>query len=189
MLDDRNSSGNINALPALRWPELLCTNLPPSEIQANYIQNIISETKSRIAQLEGHDTQPQMELESLRRYAGILRPILSHVRQFPAELLSEIFEYCLPETFEKDIIFVIKAPLLLGQICSRWRTIATSIQTLWTYMRFDLRANSLTADVELVKLWLKRSGGRSLWIRLGHLRLKCETIPIPHPVIEQPVSH
>src|SRR5437016_3740115 len=58
------------------------------------------------------------------------------VRQLPPDVMSTIFEFCLPDftdhqvtSSSKDDIYI---PLSLGAICSHWRDIAWSTPSLWS---------------------------------------------------------
>ncbi|EGN99554.1 hypothetical protein SERLA73DRAFT_52488, partial [Serpula lacrymans var. lacrymans S7.3] len=52
------------------------------------------------------------------------------LRTYPVELLQEIFKHCLPE--DRSIRPNARtAPLLLGQVCRRWRAISYATSELW----------------------------------------------------------
>lgn len=55
----------------------------------------------------------------------------SPISALPAELLAEIFIFCLP-TDRYPIPTPTDAPLLLTQVCSLWRSVAISLPGLWT---------------------------------------------------------
>lgn len=60
-----------------------------------------------------------------------------HVQELPAELLAAIFISCTPEdplTIRQP--HTTTAPMILCQICSRWREIALGTPELWTYLYF-----------------------------------------------------
>ncbi|KAJ6586609.1 hypothetical protein B0H10DRAFT_1637773, partial [Mycena sp. CBHHK59/15] len=52
------------------------------------------------------------------------------VLTLPTETISRIFIECLP-THRRVRLSARKAPLVLAQICHRWRTIALSTTGLW----------------------------------------------------------
>ncbi|KAJ6549610.1 hypothetical protein DFH09DRAFT_880931, partial [Mycena vulgaris] len=59
------------------------------------------------------------------------RTVLSALRRFPPELMSEIF----PENSRASKSYSItdprEAPLVLGRVCSLWRTIMHHTPCLW----------------------------------------------------------
>ncbi|KAJ6592359.1 hypothetical protein B0H19DRAFT_886738, partial [Mycena capillaripes] len=52
------------------------------------------------------------------------------IQRLPVELLHEIFCACLPHAKYTPASKRL-APLLVSWVCSRWRSIALSIPTLW----------------------------------------------------------
>jgi hypothetical protein len=83
---------------------------------------------SEIAQLNSHGTR-LMKPGSLLRDTELPHRFIQPYR-FPVGLLSGIFECRLPEHNEPGVVRAIKGPLLLTQICTRWRTIALSTQAV-----------------------------------------------------------
>ncbi|KAJ3818149.1 hypothetical protein EV361DRAFT_60605 [Lentinula raphanica] len=100
------------------------------------------------------------------------------ISSLPAELLLAIFEYtipsigqdCLeePESDEDpafhtwpDIFDMKNGPWVLGQVCSRWRSIVLSIPHLWSnfYVRPPRREDSA---VDVLQAWIDRSESRPL---------------------------
>ncbi|KAJ7439210.1 hypothetical protein FB451DRAFT_1570042 [Mycena latifolia] len=59
------------------------------------------------------------------------KALLSPIRRIPQDILETVFVACLP-TAHNAIINVREVPLLLGHICSYWRSVAHSMPTLWT---------------------------------------------------------
>ncbi|KAJ7645140.1 hypothetical protein DFH06DRAFT_1301156 [Mycena polygramma] len=89
---------------------------------------------------------------------AIVYPVLS----LPTEITMEIFLRCLPSQPRLPCPSIV--PLLLTQICHRWREIALDTQSLWQSLIFKDRQVS----VELLRLWLYRSGALPL-----NLSLQC----------------
>lgn len=59
------------------------------------------------------------------------------------------------------------APLLLGSVCRRWRTIALSTPWLWASFALTIREDCLKSHVLLANTWLSRAGTCPLSIALG----------------------
>ncbi|PPQ63637.1 hypothetical protein CVT24_004411 [Panaeolus cyanescens] len=99
--------------------------------------------------------------------------------RLPIELLSEIFLMCLSDTMDGHN--TIDMPLLLSQICSRWRSAAIANPKLWSRLCVQLTPQSISQP-ELVDTWLKRSGGCPLKIFVFW-----EKTPFSnsHPVLER----
>jgi hypothetical protein len=88
----------------------------------------------------------------------------SAIWQLPTEILAQIFLYCLPEdTFLTPTPAL--APVLLTQICRRWREIAIGLPSLWCMVQLvgddDWYRRAFFYD-----MWLKRSRGCPLSLTL-----------------------
>ncbi|KAK7035935.1 hypothetical protein R3P38DRAFT_610643 [Favolaschia claudopus] len=76
----------------------------------------------------------------------------SRILDLPPEITAQIFIHCLP--LDLDPPSLLTAPLLLGQICTQWRTIAWQTPALWTALKVD----SARIPITLVEGWLGRAG-------------------------------
>jgi hypothetical protein len=119
------------------------------------LTRISSRRKEICAEIEQHET------------------LLSPVRRLPDELLSEIFIHCLPSlpTFpESSEALTYQTPLLLAQICSRWRAVALATPAIWSDIRAfrvdpwrTVRSKDIIA---LLKTFLRKSGRHPLSLAL-----------------------
>ena len=134
---------------------------------------------------EGRDLRDELvELDALlerlrlKRYDLIRKINRIHspiIRQLPPDVMSTIFEFCLPNStnrqlweispYDKENNFSI---LSLGAICSYWREIAWSTPSLWSSL---VVCNPSECDSHRVtgiaRDWLARSGRLPLSIRIS----------------------
>ncbi|KAJ7608991.1 hypothetical protein FB45DRAFT_762607, partial [Roridomyces roridus] len=103
-----------------------------------YIQDVVSKTSQRLASLDEHISDLQGQLKQLEDERLLLCDSLqkniainSPLRRMPPEVLAEIFMSTLPEEY-KEPAKIDQSPWVLGRVCSRWRTIALSIPSLWS---------------------------------------------------------
>ncbi|KII85589.1 hypothetical protein PLICRDRAFT_116074, partial [Plicaturopsis crispa FD-325 SS-3] len=104
-------------------------------MEARSTLDILAEEKSRLALVEAEFTRIENAHMRLRIEREILKnsitkheAILSPCRLVPAELLSEIFSFCLPLVVTPAVD---TAPLLLTLVCRKWRAIALATPQLW----------------------------------------------------------
>ncbi|KDR86095.1 hypothetical protein GALMADRAFT_235326 [Galerina marginata CBS 339.88] len=93
-------------------------------------------------------------------------PITSRM---PPEVVSSIFEFCLPPTpCDSDCFHTLSKgePLKLGAVCRAWREIAWSTPRLWTVISVCISAPNLPARYDIARGWLVRSGGLPLTIHI-----------------------
>ena len=91
------------------------------------------------------------------------------VRQIPPDVTSTIFEFCLPNFADRQLLQEVPSfPLSLGAICSYWRDIAWSTPSLWSSLVVRVSSNHdphIIAGV--AQEWLARSGQLPLSIRIS----------------------
>ncbi|KAG1847998.1 hypothetical protein C8R48DRAFT_641813, partial [Suillus tomentosus] len=118
--------------------------------------------------------------EKIMQSTNLHKGLLSVLWRLPTEVLSQIFNHCLPET-KLWPPSNLRAPMLLTRICQRWREVAVGTPDLWCrlYMEADDRGWEQAAFC--YDLWLKRSRGRPLSLELGyHYSTKLRSLLQPH---------
>jgi hypothetical protein len=124
-------------------------------------RKLLEEIKLYIAMHQAHLNQlADMEASLVQalseyRYSDIGR----HHSMVPAEILCEIFAHCVP-SHGRCSPSRRQAPMVLMQVCQRWRQVAIGLQSLWTSLCIDME--SLHRWRKLVIAWFERSGIQSL---------------------------
>ncbi|KAJ7125439.1 hypothetical protein C8R46DRAFT_1018535 [Mycena filopes] len=130
----------------------LCTNcgfIPGQRTPGDALPNL-QDLRRRLSSLDATIAVLTAERQRLQLLSdAVVYPILS----LPTEITAEIFVHCCDPSQWAPF----KGPLLLAQICRRWREIAIHTPSLWRSVHFTARAS-----VELLKLWLARSGDAPL---------------------------
>ncbi|KAJ7589978.1 hypothetical protein C8J56DRAFT_587509 [Mycena floridula] len=98
-----------------------------------------------------------IQRENITRTELDCRALLSPVRRFPSELLSEIFLHHCDDFWEQEDMS--RSPLLFCWISKRWRSVAMSTSALWNRLDFDI---SRFHDVELCSFFISNSGSLPL---------------------------
>ncbi|KAJ7240785.1 hypothetical protein C8J57DRAFT_1562269 [Mycena rebaudengoi] len=131
--------GNTELPSETLYPELLSSITVPSDVQISTIQDVIraveeigskyhelTRLKAAITNLQG-TTNLNRRCAELREFANIHRGMISGMRRFSSELLTEIFlRYVLMETR-------FHGPWIIATVCSRWRAVALSSPSLWCH--------------------------------------------------------
>ncbi|KAF8801173.1 hypothetical protein BYT27DRAFT_7198479 [Phlegmacium glaucopus] len=144
------------------------------------IQKNIQQIKSTVESVDDEITRLRRSLTELEDYRDQLydnlmrhQAVLSPIRKVPPEILAEIF---LHASEGSSVVWPrqngdVEMPMLLGRICSFWRTITLSLPLLWSNIRLDLSHGHETADSiktistavhDLVDICLSRSGNALL---------------------------
>ncbi|KAG1788483.1 uncharacterized protein HD556DRAFT_1447878 [Suillus plorans] len=121
--------------------------------------------------------------EKITQSMNLHKGLLSALWRFPTEILSQIFNHCLPENIIclSPLRLRVKTPTLLTGICRGWREVAVGTPELWCrlYVKTDRRhweQAALHYD-----LWLKRSRGCPLSLELGdHYSTKLRSLLQPY---------
>jgi len=137
-----------------------------------HIQADLSETHRRLAHLRAEVSSLECHEEVLRMRAAAATGVCSDLvlrftREFfstaPDDVLLLVFMEVVSDSeewgfkgtqFNKDLA---QAPFRLAAVCQRWRHLAVSSPTLWTYLALPLHSHLNQAHVERVKHLVHRS--------------------------------
>ncbi|KAG2133639.1 uncharacterized protein EDB93DRAFT_1331395 [Suillus bovinus] len=92
--------------------------------------------------------------------------LVSGLRRLPTEILSEIFHHCLPESCDQ-LPSGLQAPLLLTEVCRRWREVAIGTRSLWSRLSVQVDYRRWGSQASGYDLWLRRSRGCPLSLVLS----------------------
>jgi len=117
--------------------------------QANLamISSRINSIDEQIAHLHSQREVLLPKLDHESRNVAILKSILSLIHCIPTEVLRKIFKYCLPKAPSSALMSLSmadQAPLLLFQVCSRWRRTGWGFPHLWR--TFSLQTKFVNRD-------------------------------------------
>ncbi|EKM75960.1 hypothetical protein AGABI1DRAFT_16316, partial [Agaricus bisporus var. burnettii JB137-S8] len=125
-------------------PHILFTNATPSAHEIPKIHSYIHTTATAVGKLDWEIARITAILEMLALERGKLmelieehKALLSPFRRIPADVMTEIFLRCergsgcdvvpdVPDSFDRNA-----GPLVLTQVCQRWRNHALLMPGLW----------------------------------------------------------
>ncbi|KAJ7490478.1 hypothetical protein FB451DRAFT_1220164 [Mycena latifolia] len=144
------------------------TNYSPLDSEVSQIKQLLIQPCAEIERIDGEIARLQDRRRELSIYVDGHRALISPIRHLPVDVIGEIFMACFP-TGQNAIMSAQEAPLLLGRICSAWRTIAISTPRIWSSIHIAEPDGRLPEYIyegclQLVKTWLGRSGGLPLSI-------------------------
>ncbi|KAK7018879.1 hypothetical protein R3P38DRAFT_2978843 [Favolaschia claudopus] len=102
---------------------------------------------------------------------------MAPIRRMPHDVLEQIFIACLP-AHRNCVMSAQEAPVLLGRICSSWRSLSLATPRLWCRLHIvlpnsdrspsfpDLCISKIAQRLEVASTWLTRSGDCPLSISL-----------------------
>ena len=112
-----------------------------------FVQESIQQIELTVESVENEIMRLRRSLTELENYRGQLyeritrhQAILSPIRKLPTEILAEIFLHAADDS---KVVWPRKngegeIPLLLGKICSYWRTLSHALPQLWSKIRLDI---------------------------------------------------
>ncbi|KAK7056476.1 hypothetical protein VNI00_003031 [Paramarasmius palmivorus] len=118
--------------------------------ELSVIENRIATIHQEITETDSKSALALRKEEStLKVYAETYRRILHPIRNFPVDVLREIFSACIrithPDFMSSDFNYVFQdsldttqPPWSLGQVCHRWRQIVLDTPSFWTSLRVQL---------------------------------------------------
>ena len=132
----------------------------PVNMRAHYRRRTVPIDPAELARRINHVSQ----FDQLNIQTDVLpQQSSSPISALPAELLAEIFIFCLP-TDRYPIPTPTDAPLLLTQIWSLWRSVALSLPELWTAIHINYKG---LEDIPATTLWLSRSADQPLSLSIA----------------------
>ncbi|KAK6981168.1 hypothetical protein R3P38DRAFT_3115369 [Favolaschia claudopus] len=145
----------------------LNTNYAPTDTEIGDIQTHLSPYEVELARLESVILELFTQRERLREYIESHKALISSPRRVPLSVLKQIFLQCLP-TNRCAAMSTSEAPLLLGRICSGWRSLAFTIPPLWDSIHISAPfIGSNPSKRAAVIDWLSRSAELPLSISLA----------------------
>ncbi|KAJ7149674.1 hypothetical protein C8R46DRAFT_1009101 [Mycena filopes] len=93
------------------------------------------------------------------------------VLTLPNEIVSEIFLHTVPSDLGDRVPDPTHGPLLVAQICRKWRDIALSTPRLWSGIALELTDAGEAAQLDLLDTWIARSRDSPLSISIFHNKL------------------
>ncbi|KAJ7460190.1 hypothetical protein FB451DRAFT_1563303 [Mycena latifolia] len=143
-------------------------NEPLDDSQARQVRATLDATLAAVADVEGEISKTllslvKLEQERRRRsqYADTLKGTLSPIRHFPSEILVEIFLACRDDSLRGlaySIIDPRQAPMLMGQVSSRWRQVCHGTPRLWDHLHLSTTfGSSMKPPASLLPPILARS--------------------------------
>ncbi|KAJ7458565.1 hypothetical protein FB451DRAFT_1372254 [Mycena latifolia] len=172
---------------------MLTSNEPLNDAQTLHIRHVLDDTLTAISDLEGEISKTLLsllKLENERRrrskYAGTLKGALSPLRRIPPEILAEIFLFCRDDSLQ-DVDYSVAdprcAPMLLGQIASRWRHVCHGSPRLWDH--FHVPTNSAFVNpTAILQPILARSQILPLHVRLERQDRGVATGPVEQDLFD-----
>ncbi|KAF8517902.1 hypothetical protein BU17DRAFT_91330 [Hysterangium stoloniferum] len=127
---------------------------------------------ARIAALEVQLLQLLSERQDVLRSSTVKRALLAPIRKLAPEIIGQIFELCTNDEIvpgARRIITATAAPILLSQVCKKWRHVALMTPQLWTNIALE-STTRLTLQVNpfiVISEWLRRSGALAVDVYLG----------------------
>ncbi|THU90870.1 hypothetical protein K435DRAFT_246391 [Dendrothele bispora CBS 962.96] len=159
---------------------LLETNHAASRAETEHILEFLRLPEQELQNVNEEITRLDTLLNALRSrreklvsYIHKHRQLLSPIRRLPAEIIAELFTFCLPATHPptRDLS---EPPLLLTLVCKQWREIALSTPCLWSALHIYIPHSRVSDENFLerrkngIKQWLERSGNLPISLSLTH---------------------
>ncbi|KAJ7134681.1 hypothetical protein C8R44DRAFT_771133 [Mycena epipterygia] len=174
----------------------LGTNYCPEDNEVAEIKALLLEPTLRLKRLDDEIAEMHKALEKLIAQRDTLgayveghKALISPVRRLPLDIIQEIFTACIP-THRNCVMSASEAPVLLGRICSSWRTLSFSTPRLWATIHVvePTRPYGITSPLfekkwierlETMQTWLGRSGQCPLSISLESGQTENAVTPPP----------
>ncbi|KAK6977590.1 hypothetical protein R3P38DRAFT_3123725 [Favolaschia claudopus] len=136
--------------------DYLNTNYAPTDVEISQIRAHLPPYEEELARLDALIQDLSAQRDRIIGYVDSHRALISHPRRLPQDIVGEIFLACLP-TQRNAIMSASEAPLLLGRVCSRWRSIAYALPRLWCSLHISADFVDSEELQDVVTDWLTRA--------------------------------
>ncbi|CAA7263137.1 unnamed protein product [Cyclocybe aegerita] len=151
--------------PESPFKDVLHTNHIPSASEIVQINEHIRAPKQRLTEVDAERTHLltvlrtlSKEKTALERYILPHAVLISPIRLVPDDVLREIFLHCLAHPYASTMD-AHRPPLLLGRVCSRWRTLLYATSAMWANFNIAIGSrgpNFNGRDGLGIQQWLSR---------------------------------
>ncbi|KAJ7069152.1 hypothetical protein C8F01DRAFT_509309 [Mycena amicta] len=162
------------------FASILHTNTVPSDKECATIRAFLTQPRydaekldKEVARLQDLLSATLRTRDELRLAIGAHEALISPMRRAPDDVLRMIFIHSLPN--DRNVALSgVEGPLLLGQICHRWRDIALTTPRLWATMHLVLPDDLSKLQIlkEMVISWFGKSGAVPLGISMKFSRTR-----------------
>ncbi|KAJ7764415.1 hypothetical protein B0H16DRAFT_1265181, partial [Mycena metata] len=115
----------------------LGTNYVPSDPEIEEIAAHLAPHEGELALLDALLLELTAQRDRVKDYIDSHKALTSYPRRLPHDIIQEMFLRCLP-TRHNAVMSPTEPPLLLGHICSAWRSIAFALPQLWASLHVPL---------------------------------------------------
>ncbi|KAK6977582.1 hypothetical protein R3P38DRAFT_3123687 [Favolaschia claudopus] len=164
-----SSSYRETALSESPFHGILNTNYIPTDAGIAQIHGHLALHETELARVEAFIEKLTLKRNRMKTYIDAHRALTSYPRRLPPEILQQIFVWCLPRN-HNAVMDVAEAPLLLGRICSRWRSVAFSTPELWDSLHISVvftLFNEAKIAHAAINDWLTRAAPRPLSLSIA----------------------
>ncbi|KAJ6482698.1 hypothetical protein C8R45DRAFT_1150233 [Mycena sanguinolenta] len=143
-------------------------NILPSDVEKAAIQLSIDFAKSRLAEIEAHDTTQDSNV-AFRRYISDYSSLLAPIRRLSVEILLLIFLD--PDLHDSkwigpNQVMIVYRPYAIGGVSYHWREVTRATPMLWSSFQISFRRRQCT-DLERIRTALELSKHLTLSISFG----------------------
>ncbi|KAF8197826.1 hypothetical protein K438DRAFT_1672658 [Mycena galopus ATCC 62051] len=132
------------------------TNYVPSDVEIDLIRAHLAPHEAELVRLESLIRDLTVQRDRVKAHIDSHKALISQPRRLPQDVIEQIFLACLP-TRHNAVMSVTEAPLLLGHICSAWRSITFAMPRLWASLHISVDFAFSEERQAVIVDWLMRS--------------------------------
>lgn len=160
--------------------QLLKTNCVPSPVDAQLIIQLLAEQNLNLSIVNEELDRARAEVSRLEsKHTEIttivhkLEALRSPIRRMPTEIMAKVFDHCVGDD-EVQKLDPLRAPMLLGQVCSAWKELVFSLPCLWRKLKVEFPSetqnweNVMQSRLMSMHVWISRTKALPISLTLDH---------------------
>lgn len=137
-------------------------------MELSVVNEDLDRARAEVSRLEAQHTEivtVVQQLEALR----------SPIRRMPIDIMAKIFDHCVVDDQIQNLD-PLRAPMLLGQVCSAWKELVFSLPCLWRNLKVEFPPvtqnweNVMQSKIMSMHVWISRTKALPISLTLGHPR-------------------
>lgn len=135
-------------------------------MQLSVVNEELDRARAEVSRVESKHAE-------IMRIIQQLEALRSPIRRMPTEIMAKVFDHCVGDDAIQKLD-PLRAPMLLGQVCSAWKDLVFSLPHLWRNLKVEFPSetqnweNVMQSRIMSMHVWISRTKALPISLILEH---------------------